>query len=63
MSPAATCRGKRHLQSCRALAWHEAGTAQQELAHNPLGGERMVLFFLFWEGVGCVPGQRAPPEQ
>ena len=48
MSPAATCRGKRHLRSCGALAWHEAGTAQQELAHNPPGGERGVGFFLFF---------------
>lgn len=63
MSPAATCRGKRHLQSCRALAWHEAGTAQQEIAHNPLGRETSVyflFFFFFWRGLGVFLGSGHP---
>lgn len=60
MSPTATCRGKHHLHSCRALAWHDAGTAQRELAHNPLVGERRVFFLLFWRGLGVFLGSGHP---
>lgn len=50
MSPATTCHSMRPLQSCRALAWHEVGTAQWELTHKAQVVKQESFFLLIFAG-------------